>query len=393
MTSQADRFARAMRADARVVRAAHPFVASMLEAVRRPVMRLPRIGLLVQQTDLVREVMSDTDRFTKNGPGASSDLWTPVLGDRVLVNMHGPDHHAMRRTLQPIFAPGFVNELVREMVEPRWKQAAASLAAGDRVDIAKVTREGASDAIAVLVGLDRGAVDDAMFESVTQITGMVKLTRPRLTDQQAQRARDLLAQLTEHAHAAYAGDESTVPGRMRALGLSEREALGAVGAFILTGTETLAGAIPRSTAMLADADWFSQLTDDAAADRAIAESLRWTTPSLATLRSALVDTEIGGAEGAEGRPHRARHLQGEPAARALGSDERPGRRAQAALVRGRRALLHRSPAGHGADPHRHHGAAIGRGAPAGDRPHPASEYRHPLVSFPRDGGTEVTTQW
>lgn len=296
MTSQADRFARAMRADARVIRAAHPFVASMLEAVRRPVMRLPRIGLLVQQTDLVREVMSDTDRFTKNGPGASSDLWTPVLGDRVLVNMHGPDHHAMRRTLQPIFAPGFVNELVREMVEPRWKQAAASFAAGDRVDIAKVTREGASDAIAVLVGLDRGAVDDAMFESVTQITGMVKLTRPRLTDQQAQRARDLLAQLTEHAHAAYAGDESTVPGRMRALGLSEREALGAVGAFILTGTETLAGAIPRITAMLADADWFSQLTDDAAADRAIAESLRWTTPSLATLRSALVDTEIGGAK-------------------------------------------------------------------------------------------------
>ena len=267
----------------------------MLQLVSRPVVRLPRIGLLVQQTDLVREVMSDTDRFTKNGPGASSELWTPVLGDRVLVNMHGPDHHEMRRTLQPIFAPSFVSGLVREMVEPRWQQAARSLAAGDRVDLARVTREGASDAIAVLVGLDRGAVDDAMFESVTQITGMVKLTRPRLTPQQAQRARDLLAQLTEHAHAAYAGDESTVPGRMRALGLSESDALGAVGAFILTGTETLAGAIPRITAMLADAEWFPELEDAQSADRAVAESLRWTTPSLATLRSALVDTEIGGA--------------------------------------------------------------------------------------------------
>lgn len=285
----------AMRADARVVAAAHPIAFPALQLVRGPTFRLPRVGLLVQSTELVREVLSDTERFTKNGPGASSDLWTPVLGDSVLVNMHGDDHRTLRRTLQPIFAPAFVRSLVEQLVAPRWRRAAADLANGKRVDLARVTREGASDAIAALVGLDRAAVDDTMFEQVTQITGMVKVTRPRLTHEQADRARSLLADLTEHAAAAYAGDDSTVPGRMRSLGLSEHEALGAVGAFILTGTETLGGAIPRMVAMLADAEWFDSRPGDDAADRAVAESLRWTTPSLATLRSALVDTEIGGA--------------------------------------------------------------------------------------------------
>lgn len=284
----------AMRQDARVVRAAHPGTAALIDLLRKPATRVPRIGLIVQETELVREVLSDTASFTKQGPGASSELWTPVLGPNVLVNMHGHDHKRMRKTLQPIFAPGFVRQLVRDMVEPRWQRAGEDLANRRPVDLARVTREGASDAIAVLVGLDRGAVDDAMFASVTQITGMVKLSRPRLSEAQAQRARDLLATLTDHAAAAYAGDDSTVPGRMRTLGLSEEQALGAVGAFILTGTETLAGAIPRIAAMLADADWFSEPRDDAQTDLAIAESLRWTTPSLATLRSALVDTQVGG---------------------------------------------------------------------------------------------------
>lgn len=288
-----DALRRAVRRDERVIRAAHPVVYPLLGLVRAPAARLPGVGVLVQETELVRDVLTDTERFTKNGPGASSELWTPVLGEKVLLNMHGDDHREMRRRLQPIFAPGFVRQLVAEMVAPRWRDAAAALEAGSRIDLAAVTRQAASDAIATLTGLDRSAVTEEMFHDVTRITGMVKLTRPRLSPHQTAQARRLLAQLTDHAHRAYAGDESTVPGRMRALGLSEQEALGAVGAFILTGTETLAGAIPRIAALLIDAERLQTLPDEAV-DRAIAESMRWTTPSLATLRSALVDTEVGG---------------------------------------------------------------------------------------------------
>ena len=54
----------------------------------------------------------DTSGFSKNGPGAPSDLWTPVLGPSVLLNMEGADHAALRRKLGPLFAPAFVDGLV-----------------------------------------------------------------------------------------------------------------------------------------------------------------------------------------------------------------------------------------------------------------------------------------
>ncbi len=128
---------------------------------------------------------------------------------------------------------------------------------------------------------------------MTAITGMVRLTRPRFTPPQVRRARAALDELAEHAAAAYRGDESTVPGRLRALGLDEREALGAVGAFVLTGTETIVSALPRLVALLVDSGTLGELDDDDAAERAIAEGLRWTTPTPVMLRATLAPRELG----------------------------------------------------------------------------------------------------
>jgi cytochrome P450 len=98
-----------------------------------------------------------------------------------------------------------------------------------------------------------------------------------------------------HAQAAYrGGDENTVPGRMRALGLTESEAMGAVGAFVLTGTETLVSYIPRLVCLLIDSGWLPQIAADRAlVEPAIAEGLRVTTPSPVMLRSVVADDAIG----------------------------------------------------------------------------------------------------
>lgn len=104
-------------------------------------------------------------------------------------------------------------------------------------------------------------------------------------------------ELDEHAAAAYAGDESTVPGRMRALGLTQAEALGAVGAFVLTGTETLVSFIPRLAAILVDTGWHARLSaEPKLVDAAVAEALRVTTPSPVMLRSVERPTRIGTVE-------------------------------------------------------------------------------------------------
>jgi cytochrome P450 len=295
----------ARRNEERVMRAAHPLAYPLLRAVRRPAARIPGLGVLVTDAALLRGVLMDTAGFTKNGPGAPSDLWTPVLGPSVLLNMEGADHLALRRRLAPLFAPAAVEALVAESLGATTRVLARQMAAGERVDLVQHARRGASAVIARLVGLSGGAgggagggdsevLDDELFTRVSAVTGFVSLARPRLTARQLEVARGILGELGDHAARAYHGDESTVPGRMRALGLDEREALGAVGAFVLTGTETIVSYVPRLAAILIDSGWLPRLAADRAfVEPAIAEGLRVTTPSPVMLRSTIAPGRIG----------------------------------------------------------------------------------------------------
>ena len=279
----------------RVMRAAHPVAYPLLSAMRGPVRRVPGLGVLVKDAALLRATLLDTAGFTKNGPGAPSDLWTPVLGPSVLLNMEGEEHGALRRKLAPLFAPSFVDALVADSLGEATRSLADALARGGRVDLVAHSRRSASAVIAKLVGLDEEVVDDELFRRVSAITGFVTLARPRLTPRQLGVARGVPAELGAHAARAYAGDESTVPGRMRALGLDEREALGAVGAFVLTGTETIVSYVPRLAAILVDSGWLPRLaTSPELVDAAVAEGLRVTTPSPMMLRSVVEPRTLGG---------------------------------------------------------------------------------------------------
>lgn len=285
----------ARRWEERVMRAAHPVAYPLLSAVRGPVRRIPGLGVVVKDAGMLRSTLMDTAGFTKNGPGAPSDLWTPVLGPSVLLNMEGEEHGMLRRKLAPLFAPAFVDALVADSLGDATRALTEALARGERVDLVAHSRRSASAVIARLVGVDEAVVDDELFQRVSAITGFVTLARPRLTPRQLGIARGVLADLGSHAARAYAGDESTVPGRMRALGLDEREALGAVGAFVLTGTETIVSYVPRLAAILVDSGWLPRLAaDPSLVDAAVAEGLRVTTPSPMMLRSVVEPRSIGG---------------------------------------------------------------------------------------------------
>jgi cytochrome P450 len=287
----------ARRWEERVMRAAHPVAYPLLSAMRGPVRRIPGLGVVVKDAALLRATLLDTEGFTKNGPGAPSDLWTPVLGPSVLLNMEGEEHGLLRRKLAPLFAPAFVDALVAASLGGATRSLSEALARGDRVDLVAHSRRSASAVIARLVGLDEAVVDDELFRRVSAITGFVSLARPRLTPRQLRIARGILAELGEHAARAYAGDESTVPGRMRALGLDEREALGAVGAFVLTGTETIVSYVPRLAAILLDSGWLPRLAaSPELVDAAVAEGLRVTTPSPMMLRSVVAPRTLGNVQ-------------------------------------------------------------------------------------------------
>ncbi|MFD7311797.1 cytochrome P450 [Promicromonospora sp. NPDC059942] len=314
----------------RVQRAAHPLAYPALRSARhRPVVRVPRVGVVVSDAAVAREVLLDLDHFSKVGPGAPSDLWTPVLGPSVLLNMEGAEHAALRRALGPLFAPRAVRELVSGGGFPGGEGVGGDgavgfgatdagapdddgvlpdltrrLAAGETVDLAAAVTAQAGAVICGMVGLPPTdhAVRSAMSAART-ITGMVRLHRHGLTRSQVTRARAVLDRLTAPARAAYrAGNPATVPGRMRDLGLSEREAMGAVGAFVLTGTETVQSFVPRLLAIAHDAGWTGRLLagDAQVRRRAVEEGLRVTVPTPAMLRAVRADASVGGLRVAAG---------------------------------------------------------------------------------------------
>lgn len=289
--------AHARRHERRLLRAAHPLAFPLVEAVPGPATRLPGLGVIVKDPALLRSTLMDTESFRKVGPGSSGELWTPVLGPRILLNMEGADHFALRRKLAPLFSPSFVDDLVADALGSGTRRLAERVRKGEAVDVVAHAKWAASAVISRLVGLDTDVVNDDFFRRSAEITGYVSLARPRLTPRQTARARAVLGELDEHAARAYAGDETTVPGRMRALGLDEREALGAVGAFVLTGTETLVSFIPRLTAILADTGWHARLAaDPSLIEPALAEALRVTTPTPVMVRSVARPARIGAVE-------------------------------------------------------------------------------------------------
>jgi cytochrome P450 len=285
----------AARYNERVMRGAHPIAYPALRLARRPVQRVPGLGVLVTDATLLRETLMNTASFSKTGPGSPGELWTPVLGPAVLLNMEGADHLALRRKLSPLFTPGYVEPLVEAGLGAAAAALTERLRAGEHVDLVAEAKRNASLMISQLVGLDPAHLNDELFDRVASITRVVRLSRPRLSPNQAVRARGILGELTGHAREAWrSGDESTVPGRMRSLGLGEDEAMGAVGALVLTGTETIVSYLPRLVALLHDSGWMQRLAADRSFEEAvIAEGLRVTTPSPVMLRSVIAEDRIG----------------------------------------------------------------------------------------------------
>jgi len=279
----------------RVMRAAHPVAYRALKSLRGPVRRVPGLGVLVNDATLLRGVLMDPEHFSKKGKGASSDLWTPILGPSLLLNMDGVDHLTLRRKLGPLFAPAYVEALAAESLAGAVTDITTRLKNGERVDVVTEVRRYASIMVSQLVGLPVEAFSDDLFARVASITRFVSLTKPRFTPRELAIAKGVLDELTANSREAYrAGGDATVPGRMRELGLTEDEALGAVGAFVIVGTETLVSYLPRLVAVLVDSGWYPHLlADRSLIDPAIAEGLRVTTPSPVMLRSVVADATIG----------------------------------------------------------------------------------------------------
>ncbi|MEV8515118.1 cytochrome P450 [Dactylosporangium sp. NPDC051484] len=287
-----------MNWERRIQYGAHPFAYPAIRALARvgPVIRVPGLGVVVSDAALAHEVLGDSATYTKTGPGSSADLWTPVLGPAVLLNMEGEEHRALRRRLAGLFSASYVDRLCTRALGAPLADLTDRLRSGEPVEFVGVVQRLVGAVIAELVGLspDPRTVQAAYREG-TAITSMVRLGRRTLTPRQVTIAKRTLAALTAPASVAYAaGDPETVPGRLRELGMSEPEARGAVAALVLTGTETLVSYLPRLVALAHDSGWLARLAaDPSRVPAVVAEALRVTVPSPVMLRSVIAPARLG----------------------------------------------------------------------------------------------------
>ncbi|SEF81520.1 Cytochrome P450 [Thermomonospora echinospora] len=294
------RIAPADRWERRLYLAAHPFAYPLLRGLARrgPAVRVPGVGVVVNDAALAREVLLDGETFRKDGPGSPGDLWTPVLGPSVLLNMEGEAHRALRRKLTDLFTPAYTERLCARVLAEPLARLAGRLEQGREVDLVDAMRVMAGTVIGHVIGLQARDADGYrhLFEQGERIVAMVSLRTRRLSPSQVARARRVLDPLGDIAAESYtSGDEGTVMGRMRGLGLSEEEARGAAGAFFLTGTETVATLVPRLIALLHDSGELERVAaDPSLLDPALEEAMRVVTPTPVMLRSVHVPAAVGG---------------------------------------------------------------------------------------------------
>ncbi|POM24707.1 Cytochrome P450(BM-1) [Actinomadura rubteroloni] len=285
-----------MNWERRLYLAAHPVAYPFLRGLAKagPVVRVPGVGVVVNDAAAARDVLMNGTVFRKDGPGSPGDLWTPVLGPSVLLNMEGEAHRALRARLTGLFTPASTAALCGRVLAGPLADLAARLDRGAAVDLVDVAKTVAGAVIATVIGLPD--VDHRrLFADGERIVAMVSLRTRTLSPAQVARARAVLDPLGDAAAASYAaGDDRTVMGRMRALGLSADEARGAAGAFFLTGTETVATLLPRLFALLHDTGTLAAVARDRdLLDPAIDEAMRVTTPTPVMLRSVARPAKIG----------------------------------------------------------------------------------------------------
>ena len=283
--------------EAKLWKAAHPVAYPLLKGIAKlgVNVRIPGIGLVISDAGLMREVLRNPV-FSKVGKGVSSTLWTPITGPTALINMDGDDHLVLRRKLGPIFSPRSIAELSAEIMDAPLADMKNRLMKGEAVDIVEEVGKIAGAMICRLTGLDiSDASVSSTVEKARELTAQASL-KGTLTDAQVEYSKSLLSSLTAPVLKAYnEGNEKTVPGKMKLMGLSPEEALGASSAFIIAGTETVITYIPRMVALTLESGWIDTLVNQPdRMDDVIMEALRLTVPTPVMLRSVTEDATIGG---------------------------------------------------------------------------------------------------
>ncbi len=293
--------------DARVNLAAHPLAWPAARVLRRlgRVVRVPGLGVVVNDALIAHDVLTQDRVFLKRGRGSIADVMTQAFGPSALANMDGAAHRELRQRLGPLASVEQADQWLASARSP-FDRAMQSLASGESVDLARTARELSGRLTLTLMGavpesvgdaeeaaLDRASRDvHALGERIASSLQLSKLAASRVDGVQAD-----LARLLAYANDAFARDDlppASLVARLKALGCSQDETHGILSIFFVAGALTLGVALPRLASLLIDTGQLDLVVRDRTlVARAVDEGLRYTCPVPATVRIAAHESIVG----------------------------------------------------------------------------------------------------
>lgn len=275
-----------------------------MEALRftGPAVRVPRLGIVVSDPGLARELLDDDGHFSKSAPGSAGAVQSQVLGDYALLNLDGEAHRSLRRRVGDLFGARYLDTITAEVLAEPIGTLVAQLRSGMTVDLVPFVRRLTGRITCHQIGIvpapgDEERTYQEMFRRGQSLVAMMRLSTTRFSEKQVAAARELWADFVDRVAVASRspGQSSSVVQNLRTLGLSLPEITGVAGALFLTGTQSVSTALPRLVALLVDTRQWTPLRErPQLLGQAIDEGLRVTVPSPVMLRSTVADTEIGG---------------------------------------------------------------------------------------------------
>ncbi len=264
-------------------------------------MRLGGFGTLVNDARVGRDILVDTARFRTVGRGTHGELLDQVVGPRALLNMDGPEHEALRRSLHDLFGGPASRTLVDATVTAPLAEMDRRLRAGERVDLVRALRVITGRTTFGLLGapdpVDGDAGYLAAYRDGEELLAMtVHAVRRGIRPTELERGRRLVEALGAGSRSGWASTGDGTMPRLREMGMSFEEARSLVVVIILAGTETVSSGAPRAIATLMDHGAWDGIDpgDDAALDAAIEAGLRLVTPSQFIIRSCIEDATVRG---------------------------------------------------------------------------------------------------
>lgn len=282
-----------------------PVAYGLLEISRRlgDVVHIPRIGYVVSDADIAREILTDDTAFDSHSPGSLGVLISQVLGPEALLNMDGPAHKDLKRRLLEVFSHKYIQALLGVTTDEIIAELRDNLLAGQVIDLVEFMQLFASRMACALIGVRVDAerereVYAEMFSLATAFTALAGLGKRRLSPRALEQAQRIIERLAAHMRGSYEAQDRqdhSLTQQMRARGFTFEEVKGVVIIVMIGATELITYGLPRILALLVDSRQIETVrAQPELLERAIDEGLRLVTPSNVILRAVVAEREVHG---------------------------------------------------------------------------------------------------